>query len=108
MFTGTEIGIEISVADATKKVKKFKNHGNNGTKKAHYFSRAILEKLLNDPTNVGIRVYSAMNDNADLDNFIVAVKKEGENVVSSGASSGVYASSLPCPDYCATKGTDFA
>ena len=125
MFTGKEPGIEITPDHGRLKVKKFKANrsqspvGKKGIIKAHYFSRAVLEKLLAEPTNVGIRVYIGHDDKDDHDNFIVAVNAEGNNVFKGNFSipgdkdmpaggSGIYASENPCPNNCPNAGTDFA
>lgn len=119
MFDGTELGIELSPDLARKKTKKFKANRKKGIIKAHYFSRSILEKLLTDPSNVGIRIYIGNNDIDDFDNFIVAVNAEGENIFKGdfvitgekdmpASDSGIYASAFPCPTKCPTSNTDFA
>jgi hypothetical protein len=119
MFDGTEPGIELTPDLARKKAKKFKANRKKGVIKAHYFSRAILEKLLTEPSNMGIRVYIGLDDKDDHDNFIVAVNAEGNNVFKGefsilgdkdmpASGSGVYASELPCPKNCPNSETDFA
>jgi hypothetical protein len=120
MFDGTELGKEITPDEGRKKVKRFKANRKKGVKKAHYFSRAVLEKLLAEPTNMGIRIYIGHDETDDHDNFIVAVNAEGHNVfrgdftipgskdMPSGAGSGIYASTFPCPNQCANSYTDFA
>lgn len=125
MFTGNEPGIEITPDQGRLKAKKFKANrslspvGKKGIVKAHYFSRAVLEKLLAEPTNVGIRVYIGHNDKDDHDNFIVAVNAEGDNVFKGdftipgdkdmpAGGSGIYASDNPCPRWCPTNESDFA
>ena len=80
MFTGNEPGIQITPDEGRKKAKKFKANRKKGVIKAHYFSRAVLEKILADSATVGIRIYAGNDDKDELDNFIVAVNAEGENV----------------------------
>ena len=125
MFDGTEPGIELTPDLARKKVRKFNSNRPQSLvskkleTKAHYFSRAVLEKLLSDPTNMGIRFYVGHNDKLDIDNFIVAVNAEGENVFKGNftvngdkdmpaGGSGIYASENPCPRWCPTNESDFA
>jgi formylmethanofuran dehydrogenase subunit C len=119
MFTGKELGLEITPDEGRKKAKKFKANRKKGQIKAHYFSRAVLEKLLENPENVGIRVYTGNDDKDELDNFIVAVNAAGDNVFKGeftiegdkdmpAGSSGIYASAWPCPSKCPTSNTDFA
>ncbi|MES2794444.1 MAG: hypothetical protein V4683_00690 [Bacteroidota bacterium] len=119
MFTGTEPGIQITPDEGRKKAKKFKENRKKGLVKAHYFSRAVLEKILASPTNVGIRIYAGHDDKDELDNFIVAVNAEGDNVFNGifsvigdkdmpSSDSGIYASPNPCPNKCPTSTTDFA
>ncbi len=110
MFNGEESGIQLSFDEASKKVKKFNSNRNKGAIKAHYFSRAVLEKLLSDPIMVGVRFYTGMNDKSDLDNFLVAVNKQGENLFKKtlDASTEIYASALPCPEFCPPQSSDFA
>ncbi len=119
MFIGTEMGLEITPDEGRKKVKKFKANHKKGTIKAHYFSRAVLETLLANSTNMGIRVYIGNDEKGDFDNFIVAVNPDGNNVFKGdfsvtgdkdmpAAGSGIYASSFPCPNQCANSNTDFA
>ncbi len=119
MFTGKELGFEITPDEGRKKAKKFKANRKKGQIKAHYFSRAVLESLLANPENVGIRVYTGNNDKDELDNFIVAVNAAGDNIFKGEFSiegdkdmpaggSGIYASALPCPAFCSNQSTDFA
>lgn len=125
MFTGTELGIEITPDEGRKKAKKFKANrslspaGKKGVVKAHYFSRAVLEKLLAEPSNMGIRVYIGHDDKDDHDNFIVAVNAAGDNIFKGdftilgdkdmpAGGSGIYASDWPCPNNCPKSNTDFA
>ena len=119
MFDGTEMGIEITPDEGRKKAKKFKANRKKGVIKAHYFSRAVLLKLLKEPTNMGIRIYTGNDDNDELDNFIVAVNAAGDNIFKGeftvegdkdmpASGSGIYASLSPCPPKCQNASTDFA
>lgn len=125
MFDGKEPGIELTPDLARKKVRKFNSNRSPSLvskkleTKAHYFSRAVLEKLLSDPSNMGVRFYTGHNDKSDLDNFIVAVNADGENVFKGNftvngdkdmpsSGSGIYGSSNPCPSHCPTEATNFA
>jgi hypothetical protein len=118
MFTGTEMGFEISPNEGRKKAKKFKVNRKKGFIKAHYFSRAVLEKLLLDPSIMGVRIYIGNDDNDELDNFIVAVNAAGDNIFKGNFTiagdkdmpadgSGIYTSAAPCPSHCPPPNTDF-
>jgi formylmethanofuran dehydrogenase subunit C len=119
MFTGLEEGNPLSPDLARKKVRKFNGNRKKEDIKAHYFSRKVLEELLADINNVGIRFYMGHNDKAVHDNFIVAVNADGDNVFNGeftiegskdmpASGSGIYASDLPCPKNCPSQNTDFA
>jgi hypothetical protein len=118
MFDGTEMGIEITPDQGKKKVKKFKANRKKGEVKAHYFSRAVLERLLSDPNAMGIRVYTGNDEKDELDNFVVAVNADGENIFMGSftptgdgimpvSGSRIYASAAPCPPRCPPKTNDF-
>lgn len=120
MFTGNERGIEISPDEARKRVRKFNCNRKPTDIKAHYFSRAVLEKLLADKNNIkGIRVYYGMTEKADIDAVIVGVDARGENIFKGefsekggkdvgGDLGGIYASLNPCPNRCASSKTNLA
>ncbi len=120
MFTGEEEGIPLLPDEARKKVRKFNGSRKKEDIKAHYFSRKVLESLLADTKNVGVRFYMGHDDTSTHDNFIVAVNAEGNNVfkgefsiggskdMPSGGDSGIYASAAPCPKWCPPSNTDFA
>jgi hypothetical protein len=120
MFTGREKGKPLTPDEARQRVQKFNCNRKPTDIKAHYFSRAVLEKLLADKDNIkGIRVYYGMTERADIDAVIVGVDAHGENIfkgefterggkdVGSGVG-GIYASADPCPTHCPTKSTNFA
>jgi hypothetical protein len=110
MFTGSERGIDLTLEQAKKKVQKFNCNRKKDDIKAHYFSKALLRKLLEQDDAVGIRVYYGMNEKADLDALIVGVSKNGENIINqptrgdkdAAGSSGYYSSAQPCPRWCPT------
>lgn len=120
MFTGREKGIELTPDQARKRVRKFNCNRKPTDIKAHYFSRAVLEKLLADKDNIkGIRVYYGMTEKADIDAVIVGVDAKGENIFTGefsdhggkdvgGDKGGIYASAMPCPNKCGSGSTSFA
>ncbi len=120
MFNGEEPGILLTPDQARLKVRKFNCNRKENDIKAHYFSRAVLEKLLADKNIIkGIRVYYGMNEKADLDAVIVGVNAVGENIFTGefsvkggkdvgGDRGGIYASADPCPSHCPSKNTSFS
>ena len=120
MFTGREKGIELTPDQARKRVRKFNCNRKPTDIKAHYFSRAVLEKLLADKDNIkGIRVYYGMTEKADIDAVIVGVDAKGENIFTGefserggkdvgGDSGGIYASTSWCPNRCPSSSTSLA
>ena len=120
MFTGNERGAELSPDEARKRIRKFNCNRKPTDIKAHYFSRAVLEKLLADKKNIkGIRVYYVMTEKADIDAVLVAVDAKGENIFKGefaergdkdveGDLGGIYASTSWCPNRCPSNSTNLA
>ncbi|MES2794447.1 MAG: hypothetical protein V4683_00705 [Bacteroidota bacterium] len=107
MFTGRETGRDLTLEQAKQKVQKFNCNRKKEDIKAHYFSEALLRKILEQKDVLGVRVYYGMDEKSDLDMVIVGVTADGENKITvpvkgekDGGRSGYYSSAAPCPSYC--------
>lgn len=120
MFTGNERGTALSPDEARKRIRKYNYNRKPTDIKAHYFSRAVLEKLLADKKNIkGIRVYYGMTEKADIDAVLVGVDAKGENIFTGeftenggkdvgSDAGGIYASTSWCPNRCPSSSSSLA
>jgi hypothetical protein len=118
-FTGNEPGIELPPDVARKNARKYNCNRKDEEIRAHYFGEKLIKDILNQKGVVGFRIYYALNSDLNMEAFLVGVDADGNNVFKgnfatqgekdalSTSSSGIYASSVPCPNWCGSGGTDF-
>jgi len=115
-------GGDITLDEAKKWTKNFRDkHPEPNEIKAHMFGKNIIHKILNQHHCVGMRIYYAIDDQAQKHLLLVGVDKEGndqiptkaityassENVSSDNVSTlddnSIADKSFPCPTYCPTS-----
>lgn len=95
VFTGTE-DHSISLKDASRLTKRFRDTMPPETVKGGYFGRMIFEEILAQEGCVGIRCYFASFDNGAPTVVLVGVERTGNDLW-----EGVLGEdTLPCPPYC--------
>lgn len=97
-FTGDEGG-EFPLDTAAKWTANYRAANPNKIK-AHFFGRNIIEKILAQPTCVGIRCYYALDDNGVQQMIMVGVDKD-ENDLFDGIVAEL---AIPCPPNCSDVG----
>ncbi|NMM47092.1 hypothetical protein [Marinigracilibium pacificum] len=78
-FNGNE-GAFITKNTAKKEVKDYKDGNPKKKAKAYFFGKNKLEKLLNQPGAMGLRVYFSKKG-GETDMIIVAADKDGNNII---------------------------
>jgi hypothetical protein len=87
VFTGNEQH-EISLADAARLTRNFREHADRGAAKGGLIERAIIERILAQDTCVGIRLYHGLDAKYKRTLVLVGVTKHGSNLVN-GSLGGV-------------------
>lgn len=95
-FTGKEDHL-ITLEEAIRLIRNYKNTGQEI--KAHYFGRESLQKLLEQESCVGIRIYYAAQEDGTPELVIVGVNEEGLDLT----NGLILERSWPCPPYCDGK-----
>jgi hypothetical protein len=109
-FDGSE-GDPIDVATARNWTSNFRNTTEGPDEiVAHYFGTDIIQKILDEPGCVGIRIYYALDDAGEKKLLLVGVDANGENLLpleggrTNDEGDVVADYSWPCPDYCPGNG----
>jgi hypothetical protein len=109
-------GNEGSSMDENLVKKWIQQHADHHETRAHFFGKEVLEKILNQPGCMGLRIYYAMDDNSKKQLIIVGADEKGNNMWPSkgpkpkkgkkmlGGSDGntTVDNSRPCPPYCSS------
>ncbi|MBC5992669.1 hypothetical protein [Pontibacter cellulosilyticus] len=101
-FNGSE-GASIDRAEAAKWTANYRSRANTETNgasvKAHFYGREILQKLLDQPGCMGIRMYYARDGKGQKQLVLVGADAEGNDM-----EDLVVDSSKVCPPDCSTGG----
>jgi hypothetical protein len=97
-------------------VKKWiQKHEDHHITKAHFFGRQIIEKILRQPSCVGIRIYYAIDDEGQKQLILVGADEKRANlwpstkvkgkkgVMGDGGGNTTADGSYPCPPNCPPK-----
>lgn len=95
IFTGKE-DHSITLDEARKLTRDFRNNSDKQVVKAHFFGKDILQKILDQKNCVGIRHYQGQNNDSTSVLVLVGVNASGEDMtIGPIAELG-----RPCPPYC--------
>lgn len=94
-FTGKE-DHQISLEEAIKLVKNFKNKVGEEVVKAHFIGKEAILKVLDQENCVGVRIYYAENDEGKPELVVVGVNENGKDLV----EGLILERTWPCPPYC--------
>jgi hypothetical protein len=100
-------GSPIDHAQAKGWMKKFRDkYPGKDVVIARFFGADIVNKVVNHPESVGMRVYFGDDDHDQMEIFLVGVREDGSDIWPTagkdGGGGGTIANgSLPCPPYCA-------
>ncbi|GAB3201409.1 hypothetical protein ABID22_004061 [Pontibacter aydingkolensis] len=100
-FNGSE-GAPIDRAEAAKWTANYRNavaSENGAAVKAHFYGREILQKLLDQPGAMGIRMYYARDGKSKKQLVLVAADADGNDM-----EDLVVDGSMICPPDCSTGG----
>jgi hypothetical protein len=95
VFTGNEKH-DISLEDASRFTKRYRDSVPADAMKGGYFGRAIFEKILAQDGCVGIRSYFARCNNGNQTFVMVGVEKHGNDLWQGMLGE----ETMPCPPYC--------
>jgi hypothetical protein len=104
-FKGTE-GASMPEALIKKWIQKHQDHH---IVKGHFFGRDIINKILGQPGCMGIRIYHAINDNAEKTLVLIGADDRGKDMWPSdssgkgklkGGGNTVGDQAVPCPPNC--------
>lgn len=77
---------------------------NPGQTKAHFFGRVILQRLLEEPASLGIRLYYGIDDQGAKQLMAVGAIANGDDLLPGSGNNNIVADvSVPCPPYCSTN-----
>lgn len=120
-FSPNNPGVAITKAAADKLAINLEKTNSNNKRKAVFFSKSTIKKLLDNKKATGLRVYFGADNDSNLEAILVSVDIEGENIfqrkrkpsamakststdVQSQSSSieedSIYISNVPCPSMC--------
>lgn len=99
-FNGSEGG-EIALSQASDWTANYREKITDSSEvKAHFFGREILQKILDQPEAIGIRMYYALDDTGMKQLVLVGADKEGTDLI-----EGIIADkSTTCPPDCGSSG----
>ncbi|MBD3290379.1 hypothetical protein GF337_16365 [candidate division KSB1 bacterium] len=97
-FTGSE-DHSISLSEASKLTKNYRDHAEANAKKGGFFGKATLSRILDQDGCVGIRFYYGAESDGTPVMVLIGVDSE-ENDMTDGE---VAERSLPCPPYCGNE-----
>jgi metal-dependent amidase/aminoacylase/carboxypeptidase family protein len=98
MFTGEEIH-DIGFTEAAEITKRYRDiHTEPEDRKAVYFSKKGIQKVLDQTDCVGIRIYFGYNEEIEFEPIIVGADRYENDILHTGAVC--LDLSLPCPDRC--------
>ncbi len=96
-FTGNEAE-EFPLETASEWTKNYRETINNGEPIAHFFGKDIIQRILNQPDCMGIRIYYALDENGKKQLIIVGANAEENDIY-----NGIIAErSYICPPYCSS------
>jgi hypothetical protein len=93
-FTGDEAE-PIPLDLAARWTRNYRDKHPNETK-AHFFGRNIVQKILDQESCMGIRVFYALDDDSQKQLIMVGADGEANNQVDGVIADRTY----PCPDQC--------
>jgi len=97
-FTGKE-DHSITLQEAAKLTGNYRTKAEKGAKKGGFFGKDILQKILDQESCVGIRIYFGEADNGTSEPILVGVDAM-ENDLIGGLLAERY---VPCPPFCGEK-----
>lgn len=95
MFTGNE-DHSISLEDASALTANFRNSAGQGAVLGGYFSKTIIQDLLDQQDCVGLRYYYGKDNDGVPQLVISGVNAAGEDLYNGALGNR----SMPCPPYC--------
>jgi hypothetical protein len=96
MFTGNE-NHQIDLNEAKKLTKNFRDAQTSSEYiKAEYFSKNEINRLMNQPESVGIRIYYGLDDE-NIPRLVIVSVNENENDLTEGI---ILENGLKCPPKC--------
>jgi len=100
-------GGPIDSAKAKHWMKKWEEKHPDGIR-AYFFGKDLIEKIVNHPEAVGMRVYFGIGDEDKTQLVLIAAREDGTNIWpddgkdGSGSSGGTVGDNgMACPPYCA-------
>jgi len=78
-FTGNEKH-DISLEDATRLTRNYRNIAGDNSFLGAYFGKAAIQKILDQEQCVGIRIYNAVNDEGSPNYVLVGVTEEEKDL----------------------------
>ena len=95
LFTGNE-NHSISLEDAVKITKNYRDSAGVGVFLGGYVSKNAVLKILNQENCLGIRIYNAINDAGESTLVLAGVNSSGDDLTKGELAEFVSA----CPPYC--------
>ncbi len=94
-FTGNE-DHSISLEEAVKLTRNYREHAGKDAVKAEYFGKDAVNKIIAQNDCVGMRIYYGETEKGKIELILVGVNSEGKDF----AYGNLAEKSLPCPPYC--------
>jgi len=93
-FTGNERH-DVTLEDAQRLIRNYRRGAGANDHRAGFFGRAAIERLLAQPGCVGIRAYSARQDNGQPTLVLVGVNANEQDITAT-----IIEDHIPCPPNC--------
>jgi hypothetical protein len=94
-FTGNE-NHTITLEEAAKLTRNYREQAGPGAVKAGFFGKATIQKIIDQDGCVGLRIYYGLEDDGTPAFVLVGVTADGEDL-----TGGILAErQRPCPPYC--------
>lgn len=94
-FNGTE-GVQVTLDDASGWTKNFRDTIVTGDTLGHFFGKDILQKILDEPDCMGIRIYYGLDANGEK-NLVLSGALENQDDMENGVLAE---HSVTCPSRC--------
>ena len=94
-FNGSE-GEQVTLNEASAWTENFRETITHGDTLGHFFGKDIINKILDQPGCMGIRIYYGLEENGAKNLVLAGVMANEDDLV-----NGVLGDrSVPCPHYC--------